>query len=355
VELSSALALAQELGHEEVLLLHDAASGLRAVIAIHDTTLGPAVGGTRMRTYPSFDAAVVDALRLARAMTCKAVMADVPWGGGKAVIVGDPARDKTRALLAAYAQAVERLGGRFTTGADMGIDGRDVAVLNRITRHASHTPADAGVDVGDLTALGLRASLRAVAAELGLALGALRVCIQGLGQIGYRLARLLAAEGCTLLASDLDEARVRRAQQELGVTAVDPARVYEAEADVFSPNAAGGVLNAETVPRLRCRAVLGGANDQLDTPADGQRLHERGIVYAPDYVVNAGGLLSLLFETGQTDEDGVRRRVEQIEGTLGALLRRAREENRPPHEVAEATVRERLSAAREKKAGARRR
>ena len=355
MELSSALALAQELGHEEVVLLHDAASGLRAVIAIHDTTRGPAVGGTRMRTYPSFDAAVVDALRLARAMTCKAVMADVPWGGGKAVIVGDPARDKTRALLAAYAHAVERLGGRFTTGADMGIDGRDVAVLNRITRHASHTPADAGVDVGDLTALGLRASLRAVAAELGLALGALRVCIQGLGQIGYRLARLLAAEGCTLLASDLDEARVRRAQQELAVTAVDAALVYDTEADVFSPNAAGGVLNAETVPRLRCRAVLGGANDQLETPADGQRLHERGIVYAPDYVVNAGGLLSLLFETGQTDEDGVRRRVEQIEGTLGALLRRAREENRSPHEVAEATVRERLSAAREKKADARRR
>jgi leucine dehydrogenase len=350
VELSSALALAQELGHEELVLLHDAASGLRAVIAIHDTTLGPAVGGTRMRTYPSFDAAVVDALRLARAMTCKAALADVPWGGGKAVIVGDPARDKTRALLAAYARAVERMGGRFTTGADMGIDGRDVAVMSRVTRHASHTPGDAGVDVGDLTALGLRAGLRAMAAELGRELPALRVCIQGLGQIGYRLAKLLAAEGCTLLAADVDEGRVRRAREELGVTPVDPARVYDVEADVFSPNAAGGVLNAETVPRLRCRAVLGGANDQLDAPEDGGRLFERGILYAPDYVVNAGGLLSLLFETGQTDEAGVRRRVEQIEGTLGALLRRAREEGRSPHEVSEAMVRERLAAAREKKA-----
>jgi leucine dehydrogenase len=354
VELSSALALAQELGHEEVVLLHDAPCGLRAVIAIHDTTLGPAVGGTRMRPYASFDDAVVDALRLARAMTCKAAMAGVPWGGGKAVIVGDPARDKTRALLGAYARAVERLGGRFTTGADMGIDGRDVAVLRRVTRHASHTPDGAGVDVADLTALGLVAGMRALAAELGGPLGALRVCVQGLGQVGFRLARLLAAEGCPLLASDLDESRVRRAREELGAAPVDPARVYDAEADVFSPNAAGGVLDAQTVPRLRCRAVLGGANDQLAATEDGDRLHARGIVFAPDYVVNAGGLLSLLFETGQTDEAGVRRRVEGIEGTLGALLRRARAEGRSPHAVAESVVGERLAAAREKKAAARR-
>jgi leucine dehydrogenase len=324
------------------------------VIAVHDTTLGPAVGGTRMRTYPSFDAAVVDALRLARAMTCKAAMAEVPWGGGKAVIVGDPARDKTRALLAAYAQAVERMGGRFTTGADMGIDGRDVAVMNRFTRHASHTPRDAGVDVGDLTALGLLAGMRALAGELGLTLDGLRVCLQGLGQIGYRLAKLLAAEGCTLLGADPDEGRLRRAREELGLTPVDPAAVYDVEADVFSPNAAGGVLSAETVPRLRCRAVLGGANDQLEAPPDGQRLHERGIVYAPDYVVNAGGLLSLLFETGQTDEAGVRHRVQQIGPTLAALLQRAREEGRSPHDVADTVVRERLAAAREKKAAARR-
>jgi leucine dehydrogenase len=353
--MSPALALAEELGHEEVVLLNDASSGLHAVIAIHDTTFGPAVGGTRMRTYASFDDAVVDALRLSRAMTCKAAMAEMPWGGGKAVIVGDPARDKTRALLGAYAHAVERMGGRFTTGADMGIDGRDVAVMNRITRHASHTPPDAGVDVGDLTALGLRAGLRAVAAALERPLGELRVCIQGLGAIGYRLARLLASEGCALEASDVDAARVQRAQEELGARPVDPALVYDTGADVFSPNAAGGVLGAQTVPRLRCRAVLGGANDQLAAAEDGDALHARGILYAPDYVVNAGGLLSLLFETGQTDEAGVRRRVEDIEGTLAGLLQRSRAEGRPPHRTADLIVQERLAAGREKKAAARRR
>ena len=337
------------------MLLSDASCGLRAVIAIHDTTFGPAAGGTRMRTYPSFDDAVVDALRLSRAMTCKAAMAELPWGGGKAVIVGDPARDKTRALLGAYAQAVQRMGGRFTTGADMGIDGRDVAVMNRTTRYASHTPEGAGVDVGDLTALGLRAGLRTMAAELGKPLRELRVCVQGLGQIGFRLARLLAAEGCALEASDVDASRVQRAQEELGVRPVDPARVYDTDADVFSPNAAGGVLNADTVPRLRCRAVLGGANDQLATPEDGDALHARGIVYAPDYVVNAGGLLSLLFETGQTDEAGVRRRVEDIESTLGNLLQRARVERQAPHRAADLVVRERLAAARAKKAAASRR
>jgi leucine dehydrogenase len=352
--LSAALALADELGHEEVVLLRDAASGLRAVIAIHDTTLGPAAGGTRMRAYATFDDAVVDALRLSRATTAKAAMAGVPWGGGKAVIVGDPARDKTRALLGAYAQAVQRLGGRFITGADMGIDGRDVAVMARVTQHASHTPDGAGVDVGDLTALGLRAALRAVAAELGRPLGGLGVCVQGLGQIGYRLARLLAAEGCALEASDVDAARLARAREELGVVPIDPDAVYDTEADVFSPNAAGGVLDARTVPRLRCRAVLGGANEQLATPEDGDLLHARGILYAPDYVVNAGGLLSLLFEKGHTDEAGVRRRVEDIEGTLAALLRRARDERQPTHRVADLIVQERLAAAREKKAAARR-
>lgn len=350
--MTSPLDLARQLGHEEVVILQDAASGLRAVIAIHDTTLGPAVGGTRMRAYASFDEATADALRLSRAMTCKAAMAEVPWGGGKGVIVGDPARHKTLALLAAYAAAVERLGGRFITGADMGIDGRDVAVMSRTTRHASHTPADAAVDVGDLTALGLLAGLRALAADMDRPLGSLRVCIQGLGQIGYRLARLLAAEGCALLGCDVDPACVRRAHVELGLTPVDPLDVYDVEADVFSPNAAGGVLDARSVARLRCRAVLGGANEQLATPEDGDALHARGIVYAPDYVVNAGGLLSLLFETGRTDEDGVRRRVDGIGPTLAGLLRRARDEGRPPHRIADAVVEARLADARARKAGA---
>jgi leucine dehydrogenase len=342
----SALALAQQWGHEEVVVLRDPASGLRAVIALHDTTLGPAAGGTRMRLYPTLEEAAIDALRLSRAMTYKAAMASLPWGGGKAVIVGDPGRDKTRALLVAYARAVERMGGRFTTGADMGIDGRDVAVMGRVTKYASHTPADGGVDVGDLTALGVRASLRTVAARLGRPLGGLSVCIQGLGQIGLRLARLLGQEGCRLFGCDVDEGRVARAREELGLTPVPVDAVYDTEADVLSPNAAGGVLSEDTIPRLRCRAVVGAANDQLACDEDGDLLHARGIVYAPDYVVNAGGLISLLFETGQTDEPGVRARTEAIGNTLAELLQRAEAEARAPHRVADEIVAERLAAAR---------
>jgi leucine dehydrogenase len=342
----SALELAVSLGHEEVVLVRDEAAGLRAVIAIHDTTLGPAAGGTRMQPYASLDAAVVEALRLSRAMTAKAVMADVGRGGGKAVILGDPARDKTRALLQAYARAVERLGGRFHTGPDVGIDGRDVAVLARHTKHVSHTAAGATVTVADLTAIGVLEAVRTVARRLGRELSGLHVAIQGLGQVGLRLARLLAAEAARLTVADVDEGRAERTAAELGADRIAPEAIYDVEADVFSPNALGGVLNDATLPRLRARAICGAANEQLEEPRHGDRLHERGILYAPDYVVNAGGLVSLLFELGQTDEETVVRRVKGIGDRLGDLLARAEREAAAPFRVADRMVEERLAAAR---------
>jgi leucine dehydrogenase len=333
-------------GHEEVVLLRDAASGLHAVIAIHDTTLGPAVGGTRMREYPSLDEAVRDALRLSRAMTYKAAMAGVDRGGGKAVILGDPARDKTRALLSAYARAVDRLGGRFHTGCDMGIDLRDVAVIGRHTRYVSHTPPDAKLDTAGLAALGVFESIRAAARALDHPLDGLRVAVQGLGQVGYRLARMLAGEGARLTVADVDATRVERAADELQAAPTPPDRIYDAEADVFSPNAGGGILNDSTIPRLRARAVVGAANDQLADGRHGAALHERGILYGPDYLVNAGGLLSLLYEVGEADEDGVTRRVREIGDRLTALWERARREGALPHAVADRMAEERLDAAR---------
>jgi leucine dehydrogenase len=341
-----ALDLARALGHEEVLFVQDRASSLRAVIAIHDTTLGPAVGGTRLRLYPTLDAAAVDAVRLARGMTYKAALAGVARGGGKAVIVGDPARDKTPALLAAYARVVERLGGRFYTGGDMGIDGRDVAFMQRYTKHMSHTGADTGVDTADLAALGVFASIEAVAAALGRETKGLRVAVQGVGQVGLRLARQLHAAGAELTLADVDAARAGEAARELGAAAVAPEAIYDAEADVFSPNAAGSILDDDTIPRLRCRAVVGGANEQLREPRHGDALHERGIVYGPDYLVNAGGLLSLLYETGEVDLAGVTERVRKIGATLTEVLARARRENLPPHRIADRMVEERLAAAR---------
>ena len=342
----SALDRALEWGHEEVLVHHDRDSGLRCVIAIHDTTLGTAAGGTRMRLYPSLDEATTDALRLARAMTYKSAMAEMPFGGGKAVILGDPARDKTRALLAAYARVIDRLGGRFNTGCDLGMDERDMAVLSRLTRHVQHAPPGERLDTADLAALGVFESIRSAAAVLGRELEGLRVAVQGLGNVGFHLVRRLTAAGARLAVADLDGSRVDRAVAELGARAVDPEAIYDAEADVFSPNAATGVLNDDTIPRLCCRAVVGGANEQLAEPRHGDALHARGILYGPDYVVNAGGLLSLLYDTEHADDDAVTVRVRAIGPRLLSLWQNAQKEGLAPHRMADRLAEERLVAAR---------
>ena len=342
----SALDRAVEWGHQEVLVHQDRDSGLRCVIAIHDTTLGVAAGGTRMRVYPSLEEAATDALRLARAMTYKSAMAEMPFGGGKAVILGDPARDKTRALLAAYARVIDRMGGRFNTGCDMGMDERDMAVLSRLTRHVQHAPTGQRLDTADLAALGVFESIRAAAAVLARPMEGLRVAVQGLGNVGFQLARRLAAAGARLVVADLDTARAERAAAELRAEPVEPAAIYDSDADVFSPNAAGGVLNGQTIPRLRCRAVVGGANEQLAEPGDGDALHSRGILYGPDYVVNAGGLLSLVYDTEHADDDTVTSRVVAIGPRLRAVWDRARMENLAPHRMADHMAEERLAAAR---------
>jgi leucine dehydrogenase len=299
-----------------------------------------------MRPYPSLDDAAVEAMRLARAMTYKSAMAGMPYGGGKAVIVGDPARDKTRALLAAYAKAVDRLGGRFETGCDMGIDVRDVTVMARLSKHFGHTPAGARHDTAALAALGVHAGIEAAAAALGREMRGLHVALQGVGQVGLHLARGLARAGARVTVADVDAGRLERAATELGATPVAPAAIYDVEADVFSPNAGGGILNDDTVPRLRARAVVGAANDQLAEPRHGDALSARGILYGPDYLVNAGGLLSVLFEKGELDEDGVVERIKDIRGKLAGLWDRARAEGLPPHRMADRIVEERLASAR---------
>jgi leucine dehydrogenase len=299
-----------------------------------------------MRVYPSLEEATLDALRLARAMSYKAVMSGVERGGGKAVILGDPARDKSRALLVAYAKVLDRLGGRFHTGCDMGIDARDVAVLGRLCKHVSHTAPDAKLETAGLAALGVFASIRAAAHALGKELRGLRVAVQGLGQVGYRLARQLSDAGAELVVSDVEASRADRAESELGAAVVDPEAIYDAEVDVFSPNAAGSVLDDATVPRLRCRAVAGAANEQLAAPRHGDALHARGILYAPDYVANAGGLLSLLYELGETDAAGVTRRVEAIGDRVAEIWREAAARSLSPHRVADQLAEERLAAAR---------
>lgn len=342
--------LARELGHEELRLVQDRSTGLRAVVAIHDTSLGSAVGGTRMRLYPSLDEAAVDALRLARGMTYKAAMAGLPCGGGKAVILADPSRDKTPALLEAYARAVDAMGGRFYTGCDMGVTVDDLVFMRAFTPHLGHTGAEGGMDTSDLAALGTFASVKTVARVLGTRLAGLRVAVQGLGQVGLRLARRLSEAGARLTVTDVDRDRMAKAREELGAEVVAPEAVYDVPCDVFSPNAAGGILDAGTIPRLRCRAVVGAANQQLATPKDGDALQARGIVYAPDYVVNAGGLVSILWERGETDLAGVVARTAAIGDTLATVLERARREGAPPFRVADLMAEERIAAARRARA-----
>ena len=344
-----ALELAAQLGHEEVVLLHDRDSGLRGAIAIHDSTFGPSVGGTRMRVYPSCEDAVVDALRLARAMTYKATMVEMPYGGAKAVIMGDPGRDKTRPLLIAYAKAVDRLGGRFFTGCDMGIEPRDLKVMQRHTKHLSHTSEDSPIDTSYLAALGVFEGIAAAAAVLGRDFPTLQVAIQGVGAVGFNLAKLLVEHNVTVVVADPDTARAHRAARELEVQVVEPDVIYDVEADVFSPNAMGGIINDETIPRLKARAIVGGANEQLLEPRHGDVLHSLRILWGPDYVVNAGGLLSLLYETKQTDEAGVEERVRMIGPRVADIWQRSSEEEEAPGIIADRMVEERLQHGRRAK------
>ena len=344
-----ALELAAQLGHEEVVLLQDRDSGLRGAIAIHDSTFGPSVGGTRMRPYASYEDAVVDALRLARAMTYKATMVEMPYGGAKAVIMGDPNRDKTRPLLVAYARAVDRLGGRFFTGCDMGIEPRDLKVMQRHTKHLSHTGEDSPLDTSYLAALGVFEGIAAATAILGRTLAGLHVALQGLGAVGFHVAKLLVEHGARLTVADIDPARAERAARTLEAKVVEPDSIYEVEADLFSPNAMGGILNDDTIARLKVQAIAGGANEQLLEPRHGEVLNSIGILWAPDYVVNAGGLLSLLYETKQADEEGVVERVRMIGPRLADIWQRSSEEEQPPGVIADRIVEERLALGRRAK------
>jgi leucine dehydrogenase len=346
ISLVTALDLAATLGHERVLVIHDPETGLRSVVAIHSSVLGPAVGGTRMRPYPSFDAAVVDALGLARAMTYKAAYAGMALGGAKAVIDADPTRADRRALLAAHARAVRELEGRFVTGGDMGVDLDDVRFMAQFSKAFEHAPQGAGPDSSELTALGTFAAIRATAAHLGRAMAGLRVAIQGTGEVGGRLAALLAGAGARITVADVVVERAERVAAASGARLVAADEILAVDCDVLSPNAAGGVLDAAALERLRCAAICGAANLPLAGDEIGDELARRGVLYAPDFVVSAGGILSILFERGQLDAAGIVTRVERIGDDLAELYAAAAAERIPPFRLAERRVDAQLAAAR---------
>jgi leucine dehydrogenase len=335
--------------HEHVIRVADAGAGLIGFIAIHSTQLGPAAGGLRMRQYESEDAALNDVLRLSHGMTFKNAAAGLPLGGGKAVIIGDPAR-KTPAMLTGFARAIDLLKGRYWTAEDMGMTPEDMAVLANVTPYVAGLPDGefASGDPSPITAQGIFNAIRCTAKHrFGTAdLTGRRVAVQGLGHVGWHLAGLLRGAGATLIVADIDGDRAAEAGQRFGAEIVPVEDILSAPADILAPCAIGGVLNAETIPALNVRAVAGGANNQLATPADGDRLHARGILYAPDYVANAGGIINVATEILRISDRPafVARKLAQAEATLDAILSGAAARGVAPHRVADETVLEQMRA-----------
>jgi leucine dehydrogenase len=332
--------------HQELLFAHDAASGLRALVAIHDTTLGPAFGGCRMHPYAGEQQAMTDVLRLSRGMTYKAAICELPYGGGKSVIIADPRRDKTPALLRAMGRLVETFGGRYIVADDMGTTLADLVVMRQVTRHTAAATA-AAQQVLPATAFGVFEALRA-AAEVCLGrhdLEGLRVAVQGLGNVGMPLCGYLAAAGAVLVVSDLDANRCEQAAAAYGAAAVPAEDIYAQPVDVFAPAALGGVLNDATIPCLRCRVVCGGANNQLAGARHDAALAALGIVFVPDYLANAGGVIDFHQETLDDRPDAVLASVARIGAITRDVLRRAAANGATPLTVADAIVRARIRRA----------
>ena len=338
-------------GHEQVVFGHDRATGLRAIIAIHSTALGPAAGGCRMWAYPSSDEALTDALRLSRGMSYKNAMAELAFGGGKAVILGDARAHKTPALLQAFGRLVDALGGRYITAEDVGTttaDMQQVAGQTRFVSGLARATGEVGGDPGPKTALGVFLGIRsAVRFQMGRALEGLTVAVQGLGGVGHPLCRLLAADGARLKVADARPELVAQVREELDAAAVAVDGILEEEADVLAPCALGAVLNEQSIPRLRVRVIAGAANNQLAREGDGEALMKAGILYAPDYVINAGGIINVAHEYyGGSSEAAVRAAIEKIPERLTLIFERARRESLPTSAVADQMARERLRAGR---------
>jgi leucine dehydrogenase len=334
--------------HELVVFGHDAPTGMRAIIAVHSTVLGPAAGGCRMWPYASTAEAVADVLRLSRGMSYKNALAGLAFGGGKAVIIGDSRKAKTPELFEAFGRFVDSLGGRYITAEDVGTTVADMANVARVTRFVSGlgaAPGQAGGDPGPKTALGVHLGIKAaVRFSLGRTdLEGVTVAVQGAGGVGYHLCGLLAGEGAKLSVADVRAGAVQRVADEFKARPVPAEELLAQPVDVLSPCALGAVLNARSIPRLRVRIVAGAANNQLAQEQDGDALKAAGILYAPDYVINAGGIISVSHEyRGGGTEQQVIADIQGIPARLTEIFERARRENRTTNEVADEMARERL-------------
>lgn len=332
-----------EHGHEQVVFCHEPEAGYKGIIAIHDTTLGPSLGGCRFWNYASDQEALIDVLRLAKGMTYKAAVAGLNLGGGKSVIIGDNKTTRREAIFRAHGRFVESLKGRYITAEDVGTSVDDMDYVLMETEHVTGIRGGSG-DPSPVTAFGVYRGIKAAARKkLGTdSLDGIRVAVQGLGHVGCYLCEDLAEEGARLIVTDIDEAKVADIAQQYDAEAVGPNEIYAVDAEIFAPCALGAVVNDETLPQFRFQAIAGAANNQLDEERHGDELARREILYAPDYVINAGGLINVYGEIQGWGPDQSKRKAAEIYDTLLALFAIAEEEGVPTYEAADRLAERRI-------------
>ena len=337
-------------GHEQLVMVSDVGSKLKAIIAIHDTTLGPACGGTRIWPYKSEQEAIWDALRLSRAMTYKSAAADLPLGGGKGVIIADSHTQKTEALVRAYGRFVDTLGGRYLTTTDVGSNGRDMEYIKQETDYVVGLPVTVGGsgDTSIMTGLGIYMGMKACAKEVwgSDSLRGKTVAVQGFGKVATHMAHHLMKEDATLVVTDVFDGALDRAR-DMGLKVVGPDEIYGVDCDIFAPCALGGVISPETIPHLKCKVVAGGANNQLLSDGDGETLHRMGIVYGPDYILNCGGIINVESEIyGGYNADRARDKTERVYEIMEEVISISQGQGIPTAKAANYLAEERLKSVR---------
>jgi len=345
----------EKFGYEQLCLFHDKYTGLKAITCIHNTVLGPSLGGTRIWNYANEEEAIEDVLRLAKGMTYKSALAGLALGGGKSVIIGDAAqvrKDPIRreAFWRAFGRYIEGLNGRYITAEDVGTSTQDMVYVNMETKHVVGLPGRSG-DPSPYTALGVFKSMKACCKHVyqDNSTKGKTVAVQGLGNVGYYLCKYLHEEGAKLIVSDIDQERIDRVVKEFGATAVDKDAIYGVDCDIYSPNALGATINDETIPQLKCKVVCGGANNQLKDPSvHGKALREKGIAYAVDYLANAGGVINVSYERaeGGYNEEASLRDIDRIYVRMGEILKISAESGNLTHEVADLMAEQRIEAVR---------
>jgi leucine dehydrogenase len=336
--------------YEQLVFCHDQASGLKAIIAIHDTTLGPALGGTRMWTYANEDEAIEDALRLAKGMTYKNAAAGLNLGGGKTVIIGNPRTDKSEALFRAFGRYIESLNGRYITAEDVGTTVQDMEYIRQETRYVTGVSEAFGSsgNPSPMTALGCFVGLKAAAKE---AFGTddvtgKVVAVQGVGNVGYYLCKHLHEAGAKLIVTDINQDAIDRVVKEFGAEVVAPKDIFGVQCDIFAPCALGAIINDETIPLLKCKVIAGSANNQLREERHGDILHEMGIVYAPDYVINSGGVINVADELNGYNAERATKKIENIYNIIATIIEISKTDGIPTYKAADRMAEQRINTLR---------